>query len=153
MTQIFKRGSGITLLAVVLALGLAACGGDDDDSSDSGSAYGGGGSASTEDSTVTETTTEETSGGGGGATAPKAAKVEIKNFAFDPPTTTIQVGGKVNWANEDSATHTATAEDGSFDTGDIEQDKRGNATFKEAGTFPYICEIHPTMKGTIEVVE
>jgi hypothetical protein len=27
------------------------------------------------------------------------------------------------------------------------------AAFKETGTFPYICEIHPEMQGTVEVVE
>jgi plastocyanin len=150
MRHIFRRGSWMTLFAVVLALGLAACGGDDDDGSgDSGGGAYGGGAATTEE-TTTETTTEETTGGGA---APKAAKVEIKDFAFDPSTITIQVGGKVNWANEDAAPHTATADDGSFDTGEIEQDKRGNATFKEAGTFPYFCEIHPDMRGTVEVVE
>ena len=29
----------------------------------------------------------------------------------------------------------------------------GSATFKEPGTFTYFCEIHPTMHGTVEVVE
>ena len=146
-----RSGLLALIVASVLALAATACGGDDNGSSDSGSAYGGGGSETTSEQTTTGTTTETT--GGGATAAPKAAKVEIKDFAFDPPTVTVQVGGKVNWANEDSAAHTATAEDGSFDTGDIAEGKRGNATFKEAGTFAYICEIHPDMKGTVEVVE
>ena len=152
MREIFKRAPALALVPVLLALGLgmAACGGDDDDG-DSGGASGGGAYSGSAEKTETETTTEETTAPSG--EAPKAVKVEISDFTFKPATVTVQVDGKVNWANEDSATHTATAEDGSFDTGDIAEGKRGNATFKAAGTFAYICEIHPDMKGTIEVVE
>jgi len=58
----------------------------------------------------------------------------------------------VIWQNQDAAPHTATADDGSFDTGTIEQGKLGSETFKEAGTYLYFCEIHPDMRGTVEVV-
>jgi plastocyanin len=133
----------------LLSLGAAGCGGDDDD----------GGSA-----TVTETT--ESNGGtteagddsaGGSAPAPsgeaaRSEKVEIVNFAYDPDPVTIAEGGKVIWQNEDSAPHTATADDGSFDTGTIEEGKLKSETFKKAGTYTYICSIHPEMHGTVEVV-
>ena len=66
---------------------------------------------------------------------------------------TVQLGGKVIWQNEDTAPHTATADDGSFNTGTIEQGKIKSETFKQAGTFTYFCEIHPTMHGTVEVVD
>jgi plastocyanin len=49
--------------------------------------------------------------------------------------------------------HTATADDGSFDTGTIDEGKLKSETFKQPGTFTYHCEIHPQMHGTIEVVE
>ena len=95
---------------------------------------------------------------GGNAAAPsgeavRAAKVEIVDFAYDPDPVTIQVGGKVIWMNRDSTPHTATAEDGTFDTGIIEQGKIKSETFKEPGTYAYVCEIHPTMHGTVAVVE
>jgi plastocyanin len=154
MRDIFKNARPLALIAVLLTLGLgiAACGDDEEDSSGAsggGGAYGSGAAETTE--TETETTTEETTAPSG--EAPKAANVEIVDFTFGPETTTVRVGGKVNWANEDTAPHTATAQDGSFDTGTIDADKRGNATFKEAGTFAYFCEFHPYMKGTVEVVE
>ena len=57
------------------------------------------------------------------------------------------------WQNMDSAPHTATADDGSFDTGTLEKGKLKSETFKEPGTYTYYCEIHPTMHGTVEVVE
>jgi plastocyanin len=149
MRDTFRRLPLLALIPVLVAIGLgmAACG--EDDEGDGGGASGGGPYGGGAAQTETETTTEEA----GGAAAPRAAKVEIVDFTFSPATTTVQVGGKVNWANEDTAPHTATADDGSFDTGTIDPDKRGNATFKEAGTFSYICSIHPEMKGTVEVVE
>jgi plastocyanin len=131
-----------TLLAPVLiamAFGLSACGGGDDDTS-----------------TVTrspESSTGESGQGAPSGEAARAEKVEIANFAYDPDPVTVQVGGKVIWLNQDSAPHTATAEDGSFDTGTLEQGKLKSETFKQAGTYAYICEIHPDMHGTVEVVE
>jgi plastocyanin len=59
----------------------------------------------------------------------------------------------VIWQNEGEAPHTATADDRSFDTGTVEAGKLKSESFKEPGTFTYICEIHPEMKGTVEVVE
>lgn len=85
--------------------------------------------------------------------AARAEKVKIVEFTYGPDPVVVAVGGKVSWQNEDTAPHTATAEDGSFDTGVLEKDKRQSETFKQAGTFPYFCEIHPTMHGTLEVVE
>ncbi|MGC1852724.1 MAG: cupredoxin family copper-binding protein [Solirubrobacterales bacterium] len=131
----------------LLVLGFAACG--DDDGDDTGSA------------TTTETgaTTEagDDSAAGGNAPAPsgdavRSEKVEIEDFAYYPDPVTIEEGGKVIWQNEDSAPHTATAEDGSFDTGTLEEGKLKSESFKEPGTYPYICSIHPYMKGTVEVV-
>lgn len=136
----------LTAALVALSLGLVACGG-------SGS-----------DSTSTETETTEEAGGSGeaGSTesepapsgkAAKSEKVQIVEFSYEPDPVVVQVGGKVIWQNEDTAPHTATADDGSFDTGTIDKGKLGSATFKEPGTFTYHCEIHPTMHGTVEVIE
>jgi|SRR6188768_1462579 len=128
---------------IALACGLSACGGGDDGDT----------------STVTESATTETSSETGASTpapsgaAARAEKVEIVDFAYDPDPVTVQVGGKVTWLNQDSAPHTATAEDGSFDTGTLEEGKLKSETFKQAGTYAYICEIHPDMHGTVEVVE
>jgi hypothetical protein len=66
--------------------------------------------------------------------APRTEKVEIADFAYDPDPVTVQVGGKVIWLKQDSAPHTATAEDVSFDTGTLEEGKLKSETFKQAGT-------------------
>ncbi len=127
--------------SIALAIAAAGCGGS-----------GGG------DTTATEAATESTSeSSGGNARSPsgdavRSAKVEIEGFAYHPETVTIEEGGKVIWVNRDSAPHTATADDGSFDTGVLEEGKIKSETFKEPGTYTYICSIHPQMHGTVEVV-
>lgn len=143
-----KTRIALSLPLVLLAFVLASCG--DDDSSDTSDTAGG----------VTETTetTAPSSEEGGNAPAPsgeavRSEKVEIVDFAYDPDPTTIQAGGKVTWTNRDSAPHTATADDGSFDTGTIEQGKLKSESFKQPGTYTYFCTIHPDMHGTVEVVE
>src|SRR3982751_3392015 len=129
---------------VALSLGLAACGDSGSDST-SGAETAPAGEESTAE-TEAESGEEET----GSEPAPsgearKAEKVEIVEFTYQPDPVVVQVGGKVTWQNQDTAPHTATADDGSFDTGTIENGKIGSATFKEPGTFTYFCEIHPTM--------
>jgi len=61
------------------------------------------------------------------------------------------VGDSVTWTNRDEAPHTATGGGGSFNTGNLEQGQSGSHTFSSAGRFPYICALHPTMKGTVVV--
>ena len=76
------------------------------------------------------------------------------DFSFDKPKVTIQAGGKVIWKNMGQAPHTATADDGSFDTGTVEPGKLKAETeaFKQPGTFAYHCTIHAQMHGTVVVV-
>ncbi|HYJ22923.1 MAG TPA: plastocyanin/azurin family copper-binding protein [Solirubrobacterales bacterium] len=125
---------------IALALGLVACGDSGDDSTESGD---------------TAATTTEPSGStpAPSGEAARSEKVKIVEFVYGPDPVTVQTGGKVIWQNEDTAPHTATADDGSFDTGTIERGKIKSETFKQAGTITYFCEIHPTMHGTVEVVE
>ena len=133
---------------VVLSLGLVACGDSGSDSTSSGAETTP--PASEDAMEDTESTESEPAPSG---EASKSEKVDIVEFTYQPDPVVVQAGGKVIWQNQDTAPHTATADDGSFDTGTIEKGKIGSETFKEAGTFTYFCEIHPTMKGTVEVVE
>lgn len=135
---------------VALSLGLVACGGSGSDSTSE--AKSGEEAESAEEAESEETGSSESEPAPSGEAA-KSEKVQIVEFSYEPEPVVVQAGGKVIWQNQDSAPHTATADDGSFDTGTIEQGKLGSATFKEPGTFTYHCEIHPTMHGTVEVVE
>jgi plastocyanin len=84
----------------------------------------------------------------------RAAKgsVTIKDFLFAPKSITVSVGEPVVWSNSGPSAHTATADDGSFDTGLLRKGQSRSHTFTKAGTFSYFCEPHPNMKGTIRVV-
>ncbi len=84
-------------------------------------------------------------------TAPKSASVTIKDFEFTPATVTIALGGTVTWTNDGPSTHTITADDGSFDSGDLSKGKTFSHTFQTAGTFTYHCSIHPFMTATVIV--
>lgn len=85
------------------------------------------------------------------AHAAASGSVSIAGFAFSPSSLTVSQGDTVSWANSDSTAHTATASDGSFDTGTIAAGGSASHTFTKAGTFAYACSIHPNMHGTITV--
>ena len=82
-------------------------------------------------------------GGAPGATpvaspqnAVSGTSVEIKGFAFNPPTITVPAGTTVTWTNQDAAPHTATADDKSFDTGRLDQGKSASVTFDKPVRTP-----------------
>jgi hypothetical protein len=78
--------------------------------------------------------------------------VSIIDFNFSPAGITIHVGDTVTWTNNGPSAHTATARDGSFDTGVLQKGQSASHTFDRAGTFTYFCRIHPFMQGTMTVV-
>lgn len=88
----------------------------------------------------------------GGEPAPAASAVQIKDFKFLPPEITVDAGTTIRWTNYDDASHTASTQDSrAFDTGTIRARQTKSATVGEPGTFTYICEFHPFMKGTVIV--
>lgn len=89
----------------------------------------------------------------GGGTAVAASQfVTIAGLAFSPQAVTVSVGETVTWTNNDTQIHTATADDGSWNAGNIAGGGGiGAVVFSVAGTFPYHCEIHPQMTGTVTV--
>ena len=115
-------------LCAVLALAAAGCGGGNDD---------GGGSTATSSSS-------SASGGG--------VQIKMQNIQFSPKATTVKVGQKVTWTNDDSTDHNVTADSGA----DFKSKDFGNgATFEftpdKAGTIKYECTIHPGMVATLTV--
>jgi plastocyanin len=78
--------------------------------------------------------------------------VTIADFHFTPPTTTVHVGDAITWTNDGPSAHTATAKDGSFNTGTLSKGQSASHTFTKPGTYAYVCTIHPFMHGTITVL-
>lgn len=77
--------------------------------------------------------------------------VSIKNFAFSPSTITVPALTEVTFTNNDTTAHTITADDGSFDSGQIEPGHIFIHAFEKPGLFTYHCSIHQSMKGEIIV--
>jgi len=83
--------------------------------------------------------------------AQSTVNVSIENFSFSPASISVSAGDTVVWTNNDSVAHTVTSTDGAFDTGDIAPGASASVTFDNAGTFAYICSIHPSMTGSVDV--
>lgn len=75
--------------------------------------------------------------------------VAISGFSYSPATVTVTVGDTVTWTNSDAQAHTATGD--GWNTGDLGNGDSGSITFQNAGTFDYMCGIHPAMRGTVVV--
>jgi LPXTG-motif cell wall-anchored protein len=85
------------------------------------------------------------------AKAAGSGSVTIADFQFTPAQITVNQGDTVTWTNNGPTAHSATAPDGSFDTGIFPAGQSRTHTFNDAGTFSYICTPHPNMHGTIVV--
>jgi plastocyanin len=83
--------------------------------------------------------------------APPAAAVQIANFTFKAPVTTVKAGSTVTWTNADDIPHTVVSKDGLFKSKVLDTGDRFSFTFAKAGQFGYFCSLHPRMTGTIVV--
>ncbi len=77
--------------------------------------------------------------------------VTISGFAFSPATLTVKAGTTVTWTNNDPTAHTVTSDNGAFDSGNVASNGAFSYTFASAGTFPYHCAIHASMKASVVV--
>jgi plastocyanin len=74
---------------------------------------------------------------GSGTPINYTARVTIQNSAFTPSEVTV---------------HTVTADDGSFDSGDLQPGATFGVTFNTAGPHPYHCKYHSEMTGIVKCV-
>lgn len=93
-----------------------------------------------------EAVSEVEAGEGGPVT-----RVEIRRYAFGSGRVEIPVGGVVEWVNRDAVVHTATAENGAWDSHAIRTGESWRARFDRPGTYPYYCGPHPFMTGVVVV--
>ena len=91
-----------------------------------------------------------------GPAAAATANVAIGDNTFTPPSVTIAPGDNIVWTDNGARTHTVTADDGSFDSGNLSAGQTFSRTFATPGTIRYYCKIHGGpggvgMSGTIIV--
>jgi plastocyanin len=135
----------VFVIGATIVLTVAACGGDDD------------GDADADPTTAAETeASSDTTDAAVAAppvpddTAGDTNTITIASFAFDG-VTEVPVGTTVTVTNDDTTTHTWSAEDGTFDSGALAPGDSFEFTFGEAGEFAFFCNFHPSMQGTITV--
>jgi plastocyanin len=89
-------------------------------------------------------------------TIPQDADDRVATGAYSPNPASVTDRSTVTWNNIDSTPHTATADDGSFDTGIINGGSSGSAVIISASSgatvIPYHCSVHPEMRGTLQVM-
>ncbi|SRR5579871_6357700 len=96
--------------------------------------------------------------GSSGSSAPPTTlgpnDVEVANFAFTPSTLTVKAGTTVTWHfNQPSAPHNVVSLSAPqlFNSGTPKGKGTFSFTFTTPGTYPYLCQVHPAMRGTIVV--
>jgi plastocyanin len=74
-----------------------------------------------------------------------------KTYSPDPVTVVVGHNSTIKWVNDDTAPHTVTANDASFDSGNVAAGQSFTFTFTTPGTYQYHCVYHPWMTGTVIV--
>ena len=87
--------------------------------------------------------------------APAAAasvNIDVQGFKF-PPNTDVAPGTKVTWTNKDGDAHTVTStgSGGPLNSPAMATNDTFSYTFTTAGTFNYLCTIHPFMTAVVTV--
>jgi plastocyanin len=165
---VVKLRVGAVAVALVGSMGLlSACGGSGGNKADAGlkaspgsslpGLPGASGSASSMPGMDMPSSSAMASGGAA-APAPVPASgnaVAIKNFAFSPASLAVKVGTKVTWTNQDSDAHTVTSDrsGGLLSSKALNSGDTFSYTFTKAGTYKYLCTIHPFMTATVTVTQ
>jgi plastocyanin len=91
--------------------------------------------------------------GGGAAAAAMGPKpdVTITGFAFGPGKLTATVGQPVRWVNGDDSPHQITVTSTKERSPILTKGQSASMAFNTPGVYDYICGLHPSMKGSVEV--
>lgn len=86
--------------------------------------------------------------------------ISMQDFSFSPTNITIRKGTTVTFTNISSTPHQVATDPhpihtqvAGFISNSLSQNQTYQFTFPNIGVFTYHCHLHPTMKGTIIVVE
>lgn len=87
------------------------------------------------------------------AAGTKPTAITINNYTFHPGVLTVAKGTTVLWINKDDDVHTIKSQDGpeAFNSPALETGSKFGFRFTHAGTYHYICTVHPYMHGVIVV--
>jgi plastocyanin len=80
-----------------------------------------------------------------------AAQIKIDNFTFGPAKLVVAKGTAVTWTNQDDIPHSIVLTALGAHSKALDTDKTFTYQFEKAGTFAYVCGLHPAMHGTVVV--
>jgi plastocyanin len=133
-----NRWLALLLACLALTVVVAGCGGDDEESGDNAQ--------------TSEQPADEGGGGGGDAGSGGGKKVSMEEIKFNPDSVTVKAGDTVTWTNNDTVGHDVTGDDfNSGDPGGLQNGDTFAHAFDKAGTFDYVCTVHPGMEGSVTV--
>jgi plastocyanin len=85
------------------------------------------------------------------ARSDEAAQIKIDNFTFGPAKLLVAKGTAVTWTNQDDIPHSIVLTALGVRSKALDTDKAFTYQFDKAGTFAYMCGLHPSMHGTVVV--
>jgi len=78
-------------------------------------------------------------------------EVMIDNFTFTPQSLTVKVGTTVTWVNHDDIPHSIVCPLLKMKSHPLDSEDSFAYKFEEAGSYDYLCGLHPHMHGQIIV--
>jgi plastocyanin len=88
---------------------------------------------------------------GAGPAAAADHTVEIRGLEFIPASIDVNPGDTITWINKDVMPHTATSDNGAWDSGNIAAGAEYTLSVESDFAGGYTCTYHPTMTGEISV--
>src|SRR5271156_3435401 len=83
--------------------------------------------------------------------AADATEIGIDNFKFAPTPLTVPKGATVTWVNRDDIPHSIVCQALNFHSHPMDTDGTTSLTFEQAGTYEYVCGMHPFMRWRVIV--
>jgi plastocyanin len=83
--------------------------------------------------------------------AQQGASVTIQNFKFGPDSVSAAAKAPITWTNKDGAPHQIVIAAKNLKTPVLNNGQSAQLSLADAGTYDYVCGIHPSMKGKIAV--
>ena len=79
------------------------------------------------------------------------AQIVIDNFTFAPTPLMVKAGATVTWVNHDDIPHSIVCPDLKVKSHPMDTDESFAYRFEQAGTYDYMCGLHPHMHGQVVV--
>ena len=102
---------------------------------------------------VAKNTGQSTSTDASGTSTPagETVTVRIDGMRFDPKSITVKPGTTVTWVHGSQMPHTISGNADGMRSGTLYRGQKYSHTFKATGRYSYVCDLHPSMTGSVVV--